>query len=334
MQHTFKEKLSKAQGRSEFTIVVNADIRGFSAFSTVNESPNIAMFIKRFYHQMIDTYFPNANFVKPTGDGLLMTFPYGEDTLLDVSKAVLTSCHKCLQEFPDFCVNDPMINFAVPDHIGFGVARGTACCLYSGNEILDYSGHLLNLASRLMELARPSGIVVDSNYLKTVIPDELRELFAEREVYLRSISEEHPTSVLYLKGIVNIPEFYLSPLLTETWVTSEHQFTVREFLKIKPLHHGFRLKSKPKSPEKIRVTFIYPVKNFKGRSIETPIFDFEYDENSPVPSLIVPIQQWIKLITKEELSPNMKISFRTEYVPKSLTAHKQKAKKTASKKRR
>lgn len=33
MSQTFIDNLSKAQGRSEFVIVVNADIRGFSAFS-------------------------------------------------------------------------------------------------------------------------------------------------------------------------------------------------------------------------------------------------------------------------------------------------------------
>lgn len=74
MKQKFANALIDAQGRSEFVIVVVADIRGFSRFSTVNESPNIAMFIKRFYLQLINEYFKTANFVKPTGDGLLMTF--------------------------------------------------------------------------------------------------------------------------------------------------------------------------------------------------------------------------------------------------------------------
>jgi hypothetical protein len=52
MKRKFADALVDAQGRSEFVIVVVADIRGFSRFSTVNESPNIAMFIKRFYLQL------------------------------------------------------------------------------------------------------------------------------------------------------------------------------------------------------------------------------------------------------------------------------------------
>jgi class 3 adenylate cyclase len=186
----FAEQLISAEGRSEFVIVVVADIRGFSALSTVNESPNIAMFIKRFYLQLINHYFSNATFVKPTGDGLLMTFRYTENNLVEAAEAVLTSCVQLLQEFPTICSDDPMINFAVPQSIGFGVARGTACCLHSGDEILDYSGHLLNLAARLNDLARPSGIVVDGQFLQAVIPESLRENFKDEQVFVRSIAED------------------------------------------------------------------------------------------------------------------------------------------------
>src|SRR5947207_7860116 len=188
MAHTFAEALVDAQGRSEFVIVVVADIRGFSKFSTTNESPNIAMFIKRFYLQLINKYFKEANFVKPTGDGLLMTFPYSERNLLAVSENVISSCLACLNDFPSICENDAMINFSVPQAIGFGIARGTACCLYSGDQTLDYSGHLLNLASRLNDLARPSGIIIDGKYLKPVIPAEQRDKFKEQQVYIRSIA--------------------------------------------------------------------------------------------------------------------------------------------------
>ena len=160
MPQHFVDALANAQGRSEFVIVVVLDIRGFSRFSTRHESPDIAMFIKRFYLRLIKDYFPNAAFVKPTGDGLLMTFIYNENTLNEVAKQVIETCLKVLDDFPTLCKDDPMINFRVPDALGIGIARGTACCLFSGEETLDYSGHLLNLASRLNDLARPSGIVI------------------------------------------------------------------------------------------------------------------------------------------------------------------------------
>jgi len=60
MDTHFTQALLDAQGRSEFVLVVVADIRGFSDFSTRNESPNIAMFIKRFYLQMLEKYFASA----------------------------------------------------------------------------------------------------------------------------------------------------------------------------------------------------------------------------------------------------------------------------------
>src|SRR5438093_12892619 len=101
MDSAFVQALAAAEGRSEFVIVVVADIRGFSDFSTRNESPNIAMFIKRFYLQLIQKYFPSANFVKPTGDGLLMTFRYSESTLMEVAEDVINACLTCLVEFPN-----------------------------------------------------------------------------------------------------------------------------------------------------------------------------------------------------------------------------------------
>jgi len=76
MKNEFLSLLETAQGQSDFVIAVVADIRGFSEFSRRNESPNTAMFIKRFYVQLLTKYFPEAAFVKPTGDGMLMTFPY------------------------------------------------------------------------------------------------------------------------------------------------------------------------------------------------------------------------------------------------------------------
>jgi class 3 adenylate cyclase len=178
----FAAAWANAQGRSEFVIVVVADIRGFSRFSTRNESPNIAMFIKRFYLRLMDDYFPTASFAKPTGDGLLMTFLYNENSLIAVSKVVVEACLRCLVDFPTICKDDPMINFDVPNAMGFGMARGTACCLYSGAETLDYSGHLLNLASRLNDLARPSGIVIDGAFLEEMIPESARASFKAQPV--------------------------------------------------------------------------------------------------------------------------------------------------------
>ena len=69
MHKLFKDALPDAEGRSEHVVAIIADIRGFSEFSTRQESPNTAMYIKRVYMRLIEDYFPFASFFKPTGDG-------------------------------------------------------------------------------------------------------------------------------------------------------------------------------------------------------------------------------------------------------------------------
>lgn len=318
MTKHFAEALIEAQGRSEFIIVVVADIRGFSTFSTVNESPNIAMFIKRFYLKLINEYFSTANFVKPTGDGLLLTFPYSETNLMEVSKTVIASCMSCLNDFPHLCNDDPMINFPVPQAIGFGVARGTACCLYSANEILDYSGHLLNLASRLNDLARPSGIVIDGNYLKSVLPESFSELFKEQQVYIRSIAEDSPVDVLYLENYVQIPDSALTPLINENWQTFYLELTIKQIEQIKKFLY-LDLPAPAKSKDKLKATLILPGTRLNRIPRFLTLTCFKYEENGPRARITVDIKKLKARIRNQDLKSNTKMNLKIEYVPKSLT---------------
>ena len=63
----FRKKLEYAEGRSEFVISAICDNRGFSAFGTHHESPDTALFIKRFYVKLLDDYLRQAVFAKPLG---------------------------------------------------------------------------------------------------------------------------------------------------------------------------------------------------------------------------------------------------------------------------
>ena len=105
-----RRALANAQGRSEFVIAIFVDVRGFSKFSQQHESPDTAMFIKRFYLQLMDEYFSEARFYKPTGDGLLITFPYDDKTLSSVAEKLIDACMRCLIGFPNICEGDRMIN--------------------------------------------------------------------------------------------------------------------------------------------------------------------------------------------------------------------------------
>jgi len=199
MLNALINKFKNANGRSEFVIAVVCDIRGFASFSKNHEAPDIAMFSKRFFVKLLEEYFVDTDFAKPTGDGMLLLFKYSEDNLLEVSDSVLRICRDVVRDFPIMMANDAMINYRVPDAIGFGIARGTAFCMYSDDEVVDYSGQTLNLASRLNEFARPQGIVIDGTYMMSVIPEEMRGLFSTEMLFVRDISHELPRKVFYIQ---------------------------------------------------------------------------------------------------------------------------------------
>lgn len=235
MHRDFKKLLPKAQGASQFAIAIFIDIRSFSSFSQETESPDTAMYIKRVYSRLIDEYFPYASFYKPTGDGLMAIVSYDEDSLEEASRKVVQSSIACINAFPNICDDDPMINFPVPQRLGIGIARGTACRIYTGEKTLDYSGRLLNLASRLTSLARPYGVVIDGDFWLSMIPDADRPNFQEKQVYLRGISESAPRKAYAHETVTQIPKENLSPLDQPKWKKVDSTKTRKELDNLAPL---------------------------------------------------------------------------------------------------
>lgn len=318
MQQHFVDALENAQGRSEFVIVVVIDIRGFSRFSTRHESPDIAMFIKRFYLRLIKDYFSNATFVKPTGDGLLMTFIYDENSLKEMAQTVIDACLRALNDFQTLCQADPMINFKTPDAIGIGISRGTACCLFSGEETLDYSGHLLNLASRLNDLARPRGIVIDGAFLDSIIPDSCRAEFKTELVYVRSIAEEKPIPVFYLANSVKIPASALTPISGENWRSVLREIKYNELIKF-PARFRISLPSRVRAADDIRVTIMAP--NKRPTKLSTTLFfsftDFEFDSGAIEDVVRLPTEK-IRQSIGSQITAKAKITIRIDYIPKAI----------------
>ncbi|NLD35661.1 MAG: hypothetical protein GX654_02210 [Desulfatiglans sp.] len=312
-----RDLLAEAQGRSEFVITVVADVRGFSSFSKHHESTDIGMFIKRFYMRLIDDYFKDAGFFKTKGDGVLMTFPYSEANLKERANYVINSCLQCLVEFPEICAGDPMINFKTPENIGFGIARGTACCLYAGDEIIDYSGHLLNLASRLMDMARPSGIVIDGNFMNEIIPEELRPSFKKTDVYIRSISEDKPFGIFYLEDYVRISEAFLTPMSEEKWHTIYKTLKMQEMAGFG--NFSIHLPIEPKPGTEIKVAMIYPkmVKKRAVRGYRTHrVFkDFEYHNEAQESKITLDLKGSYTYLTRIGLKKVTPVQFKIQYVP-------------------
>lgn len=265
MHREFRELLEKAIGESDFIIAVNIDIRGFSTFSMTVDSAETAIFIKKVYKKLIDEHFPNASFIKPTGDGLLIIIPYSEENLMKVVQTTITKCFTVLQEFGTFCLNDPMINYKVPQKVGIGLSRGAACRLVSEGKIIDYSGKVINLASRLMDLARPSGIVFDGSFGIDILQDEVIKLFSEDNVYIRGIAEREPIEIYYTKENTNIMQINKQPFGEIKWKSVKETTTLKDI----KLSESFvyEIPSVPIDEEEIKLKVTFP-KVVRGKKHE------------------------------------------------------------------
>lgn len=319
MHKLFREALNEARGVSEFIIAVVVDIRGFSAFSNRQESPDTAMFIKRVYVRLIDSYFPLASFYKSTGDGLLFTIPFDENNLQEVAQQVISSCISCHSEFANICEGDPMINFTVPDKVGIGLARGTACCLISGEKTIDYSGRLLNLATRLNDLARPSGIVIDGEFKISLLTDEQQEMFQMADVYLKGIHESEPISVYFTPEFTDIPKYNRQPISRKRWKTIIVTKPFREIWKFGvPYRH--ELQSEPTSADDIEVEIQHRMVE-KGKVSATyrtfhRFYDFHYWLVAGKPTVVVDFAKLSEKLIQYQVKKNMNVTIIINYVEK------------------
>ncbi len=315
MHKQLRELLNDAEGVSEFIIAVNVDIRGFSEFSRRVESPDAAMYVKRVYIRLIDECFTDASFFKPTGDGLLLTFPYKENNLEEVFGATMQKCWKAIKIFPRICERDPMINFSVPKNIGIGIARGTACRITSNNATVDYSGHVLNLASRLMDIARPCGIVFADQFGETLLGEKKIKKFNESEVYLKGIAEDRPIQIFYSRGLTKISPIHKSPLNKVSWKTI-HEVKTRFEMEQLTEEFYYDLEAQPTDTDKILVEAAYPIVK-GGTTIKDAVAifspDFTYEAKGDEHKVLVGIGNIIKQAIKNGVKEDGKIEIKIKY---------------------
>lgn len=221
----------------------------------------MATYIKTVYSKILDEYFQNASYYKPAGDGLIIIIPYTRSNLKEMANSTVKSCLNLLESFPTLCNDEPMVYFTTPNKIGTGIARGSACCIFNKEEdkVLDYSGRVLNLASRLMDMARPSGIVIDAGFRITLLDDDYQKLFANEKVYVRGITTSRPITVHYTKKGTSIPEEYKNPPIETKWEPIVKRITY-EKLKTMTGYFTFTLKHKPLDDNKVfvRIKFSNP----------------------------------------------------------------------------
>jgi len=319
MHKIFRKALDEATGISQFVIVVFIDIREFSPFSQRCESPDTAMFIKRVYMKMIDSYFSFASFYKSTGDGLLFTIPFTESNLKEMSQKTVASCIACHSEFSNICNNDPMIYFKVPDKIGVGIARGTACCLISGDTVIDYSGRLLNLVSRLTGLARPSGIVIDGKFGINLLSDEQQSYFQEENVYLDGIAEDEPIPIYFTKEFTIIPLRNKQPISVKRWRTLTDVKPYRDLLKFTQFR--YHLESEATSGEDVKVTVSH-FRVIRGRVDRSYVMiiddftDFTYKLEGGRPVVWFNFKKLCERLERDQAKKTMNITIEIAYVEK------------------
>lgn len=306
-------RLNKAEGRSEFIIAVVCDIRGFSRFSTLHESPNLAMFITRFYLKLTKDYFTTAVFVKPTGDGLLMIFRYSETNLVQVSELVINTCQKVIKDFPDMFKDDPMINFSTPANLGFGIARGTACCIFSGKRIVDYTGQLLNLAARLNDLAHPKGIVIDGAFQQRVMPEGAQSQFQQRRAFIRGISEESAHEIICSRE-VDLPNHALAPLISHEPIILKLDLSVDDINNIDI--YRINLEKPYLTLEKMQLDFFWTNMGVPGHIKQRDYKSFNCGTDAKGSHLKVDIAIAKSIVAEEKLSPEAIVYFEFQYIPK------------------
>jgi class 3 adenylate cyclase len=265
MHRDLSKLLHSATGVQQKVVAMFLDVRGFTSFAGLAESPDAADFLKSAYTRMLDDHITEPAYFKLTGDGMMVIYTFVDrDSLTTVLNRTVDMSIQLVDAFPDLTRDDPMINFSVPRNLGVGLARGPATMIRSGRKVLDYTGRPLNLAARLMDLARPSGVVFDGSFGIELLNDELAKRFSKEPVYIKGIAEEKPTDVYYLDGRTEIPAYTRIPIRPPTRFT-EPTFRVpfSKVIEWAPLFQ-FTLTREPLQTEDVLIHVHWPVKTPSG----------------------------------------------------------------------
>ena len=314
-----RERLENATGQPEEVIAVNLDVRGFSSFCERNESINVVRYIREAYKNLMDEYFPQALFAKPTGDGLLIASPYEQRSLAEAANHALKTCQRLHQAFPSL-VDDSILNIKKPQKIGIGLSRGVAFRIVANGETLDYSGRVLNRASRLMSLARPSGIVFDCEYLAGLaLPTDLDKTFSKSKVWLWGMAERDPIEIYYSRAYgTRIPHTYRKRLDVRKWAT-ERAFwplgSIEASIKA-DTSVSFRLAWEPGDPDEIAVAVLYTKalqKRWNCIDLILPSTYFYYDIVGGEPRVSFHAEPLVELLRADGFSSKDKCIFVFKY---------------------
>lgn len=258
MHRRLRELLPEAAGKHEWVAAINADIRGFSSVMS-GDPAQTGLYLKRVYQQILDNYFVEASFFKPTGDGLLLVVPFetSEVELARVTKAIVNDALRLNSDFAKIVNDDKLIKFPHPRAIGIGLSVGSVSRLVAKRQTLDYTGRSLNVASRLMELARPSGVVFDMTLDASALSKTVARRFASDHVYLKGVAEEDGLDIFYTQPETSIPEQYRKPIRPYALHSEEEDDFTRAEAGRRGRNFIMRLSREPADRTQITVKVIY-----------------------------------------------------------------------------
>lgn len=315
MHKEFRKLLDDAFGTSEHILAIVVDIRGFSSFCQKNESFDVADYIRHIYKKMIDNFFANATYYKPTGDGLLVIVACPNKNLQAFIADYVKRCLNLLSSFKDFCIDNPRINFETPDKIGIGISRGSACRLSTGSKTIDYSGRVINLAARLNNLARPSGMVFDYSLGFNFLPSEIQEKFATDNIYVRGIAEVKPIAIYYTKELTILDPASKKPLKEPKWLEASTTYTYEQIRKSSAKSKTFELAEVPLDLKQVDIQIIYSKIGslYKILRLDCDSEGVSYKKIGPAPSISIDNETLKKELAKLHLADDSKIEFYFVY---------------------
>lgn len=315
MHNQIKKLLPSATGASGFVIALFLDVRGFSSW--FSESSEAAVYLRRMYARVLDDFFPDADFFKPTGDGLLVILGYGQDTLAARVQVALERSLRLVDVFPALTAADPMINFPVPQRVGVGLARGAVTCLSSGRKVLDYSGRPLNLAARLMDLSRPMGVTFDDSFIAGLtLPDDLLARFQAEEVYIKGLAEDEPMTVHITRDWSEVPETHRRPMNKTEWEVEKPKWTVAQLKTMAP-RYLYRLGATPLAYERVSVTASIPIMK-AGQPVPNLVtfyglHDARAYDDSGRPTVSLQLDDVLEEAKKRRLKQSQPLTFEIKY---------------------
>ncbi len=322
MHRRFLELLASAKGDSKPVLALNLDVRSFSQFSLEVDSVETALYVRKMYGKVLTEYFPDASFFKPTGDGLMVVFDLEDgdiDDLTSRANQIVDASIRLVEDFGNLLDGDEWIYFDPPKKIGIGIARGAACQLVADDLTLDYSGTALNVASRLMDVARPHGLVLDQTFPVGLLKKELRDRLEEDDkVYLRSVAESFPRRVFYNPSWTEISPPNRRPLEEVEWKEWKQEWTFSQFLS-RASNFLITLEHKPIDPKEILVRVDYRSieqgKQIKGVLTEYVVPDslWEYQEEAGEHRVKVNFRAISERLTKEGMKKAWLLTFAIRY---------------------